>query len=297
MSVVPEYKWGAWPPHLLTKKQMDEAGFQTGAQLPPPAGMVKRAKSPDGFMYLYDSNHGVPKRQMTEDQRKTLKAAADKSREGWYCTRCGQPHMRQGKRGIYAVRMSPPSICFICEARQESINWALDLVETGDFVILDTETTGLEPGDSEIVQIAVIDSTGATLLDTYVKPQKIERLTEKTNGRSASDINGITPEMLENAPIWPEVAAQLYPLVSGKTVVIYNAEYDTAMISEDCHRYRIAFPDFTLVECAMLSYAEFYGDYSTYWGSFKWQPLGGGHTALSDCLATLKLIHEMADSK
>jgi hypothetical protein len=58
IRVVPEYKWGAWPPHLLTKKQMDDAGFQTGAQLPPPAGKVKREKSLDGFMYLYDSNLG-----------------------------------------------------------------------------------------------------------------------------------------------------------------------------------------------------------------------------------------------
>lgn len=290
---IPEFKWGQWPPHLLTKKQMDEAGFQTGAQLPPPAGMVKRAASPNGVMYLYDSNQGVPKREITEDQRKTLAAAAEKSREGWYCTRCGQPHMRKGKRGYYAVRMSTPSLCFICEARQDAIEWARNLIEEGDFVILDTETTGLEPGYAEIVQIAVINSAGDVLLDTYVKPHKIERLTEKINGRSASDINGITPEMLENAPIWPDVAAQLWPVISGKKLIIYNAEYDVAMISEDCRRYRMGQPNL-IVECAMLTYAEFYGDYSSYWDSFKWQPLQGGHTALSDCLATLNLIREMA---
>lgn len=298
MSVVPEYKWGAWPPHLLTKKQMDDAGFNTGAKLPPPAGMVYRSKSPNGVMYLYDRHAGVPKKQINDQQRESLRKAAEKSKEGWSCIRCGQATGYFNQRGTFhAERKSPPGLCMWCECRQSSIEWARELLEKRDFVILDTETSGLEPGYAEIVQIAVIDHAGNTLLDTNVKPQQPERLIERTNGRSASDINGITPNMLVNAPAWPEVAAKLWPLVYDTNLVIYNADYDVAMIIGDCNRHQITMPDLTDADCAMRKYAEFYGEWSSYHNDFKWKPLNGGHTALSDCLATLKLIHEMADSK
>lgn len=295
---LPVYRWGEWPPHLLTKRQMADAGFQTGTRLPPPAAQVYRSKSPGGIMYLYDRAQGVPKKPITDDQRETLRKAAEKSREGWHCTRCGQPTGYVNSRGrFYAVRKNPPGLCLICECRQSSIEWARDLLEKKNFVILDTETSGLDAGYHEIVQIAVIDHAGNTLLDTYVKPQHPERLTERTNGRSASDINGITPDMLENAPAWPEVAAQLWPLLFDKTLVIYNAQYDTAMIAGNCRRHHITAPDLSGANCAMIMYAEFYGEYSTYHQDFKWQPLNGGHTALADCLATLAVIREMAEAE
>ena len=298
MTDLPVFRWGKWPPHLLTKAQMSEAGFQTGQRLPPPAAQVYRSKSPGGVMYLYDRAQGVPKRPITDAQRETLRKAAEKSSAGWYCTRCGQPTGYVNSRGrFYAVHKNPPGLCLICECRKLSIEWARDLLEKRDFVILDTETTGLAAGHDEIVQIAVIDHTGKTLLDTYVKPQHPERLTERTNGRSASDINGITPDMLTSAPTWPEVYSKLSPLLVDKTLVIYNAQYDTAMIDGDCDRHNITHPDLSDVNCAMLMYAEYCGEWSSYHNSFKWQPLNGGHTALDDCLATLKLIQEMAEAE
>lgn len=57
------YAWGQWPENLLTKKQMAEAGFQTGVNLPAPAAAVYRKKSPDGVMWLYDRAQGVAKEQ------------------------------------------------------------------------------------------------------------------------------------------------------------------------------------------------------------------------------------------
>src|SRR5690242_17259869 len=77
---VPVYGWGAWPDHLLTKKQMSDAGFQTSRKLPPPAGVVWREKSPDGKMWLYDRAQGIPKNEISERARANLKAAAEKSR-------------------------------------------------------------------------------------------------------------------------------------------------------------------------------------------------------------------------
>ena len=54
--------------------------------------------------------------------------------------------------------------------RQDAILWARDILARS-FLLLDTETTGLNTNTSEIVQIAVICSHGATILDTLVKPR------------------------------------------------------------------------------------------------------------------------------
>ena len=233
---VPVYGWGKWPEHLLTKKQMGEAGYQTGKKLPPPAGAAHRDKSPDGWMWLYDRAQGVPKQPISDEAKAKLKAAAEKSKAGWYCTRCGGPTGWVDSKGYFhAKHYNPPGMCVECADRDAAITWARDLL-AGEFLVLDTETSGLNAGYHEIVQIAVINQAGDVLLDTYVQPQCPERLIERGDGVSASDINGITPDMLTAAPTWPEVAEQLRQIVAGKPVVIYNAAFDEAMIAGDCER-------------------------------------------------------------
>jgi len=292
---IPVYAWGKWPEHLLTKKQLGDAGFQTGRKLPSPAGKVWRKKSPDGVMYLYDRHQAVPKKQLSDEARASLKAAAEKSRQGWYCTRCGQPTGWIDKRGYFRpLYQNPPGLCERCADRDSMEVWALELLE-GEFVICDTETTGLSAGHHEIVQIAVIDQAGNTLLDTLVNVQHPDRLLEKGDpfGLSSSDINGITPDMLLDAPTWPVVYARLLEIVAGRQVVIYNAQFDEAMIKGDCQRHGIQHHDLDAA-CAMHAYAQYVGDYSHYHGDYRWQPLNGGHTALSDCLACLDVIRSMA---
>lgn len=289
------YGWGKWPEHLLTKKQMGDAGFQTGKKLPPPAGVVWRDKSPNGVMYLYDRNAGVPKKVISDEARVNLKAAAEKSRQGWYCIKCGQPIGWVNRRGYFvAQHLNPPGLCMYCKDREWAQVWARELL-AGEFVILDTETTGLSSGRDEIVQIAVINQAGDVLLDTYVNPRHPERLTAKgDNGVSASDINGITPDMLLDAPAWPHVYAQLLEVIAGRKVVIYNAAFDESMIAGDCERHGIQQHSLD-ASCAMLAYAGYVGEYSHYWGDYKWQPLNGGHTALADCQAVLERLKEMAE--
>ncbi len=168
-------------------------------------------------------------------------------------------------------------------------------------LILDTETTGLGE-DDEIVEISLINSHGATLLSTLVKPLK-------PIPAEATAIHGITNAMVENAPSWPGVLARLCELISGQTVVIYNRDYDTRLIDQTNAAWGAAIPlDIERPEfaCAMLAYAEFYGQSDSRRGGYKWQKLteavkqqgvdnqAGAHRAIFDCLATLRLIKAMA---
>jgi DNA polymerase III alpha subunit (gram-positive type) len=57
---------------------------------------------------------------------------------------------------------------FIERDRVHAVKWARQQLALDNWVILDTETTGLY--DAEIVEIAVVDPLGEALLNTLVKP-------------------------------------------------------------------------------------------------------------------------------
>lgn len=180
---------------------------------------------------------------------------------------------------------------FLLQARNSASKWAKELLarDPNTWVILDTETTGLDH-DDEVIQIGVINSAGDVLIDNLlVKPTcEISPIAES--------IHGIAAEMVSGAPLFLEVVPRLVEVVKGKHLVIYNAAYDLRILSQSDRKFgwnieRVV----DGVSCAMLKYAEWYGDWNDYHGSFRWQRLpSGDHSALGDCRAVLELIKRMA---
>lgn len=185
--------------------------------------------------------------------------------------------------------------------------WATDLFAKG-FVILDTETSGIRSGYHEIVQIGVIDHTGAVLMDSLVQPMSPERLLDRTNGKRAVDVHGITPYMLEGAPTFPDVYEQFCAALKGRHVVVYNAEFDRKMVEGDCLRHRLSQPSVKKYHCAMLQYAQWYGAVGSYGRGFRWHSLEAActqlriyvpqqaHSAVGDCLRTLEVMKRLASA-
>jgi len=169
--------------------------------------------------------------------------------------------------------------------------WARTMLIRPDLVILDTETTGLGIW-SEVIQIAVIDWRGDVLLDTLVKPTRAIEA-------GAQAVHGITAAMVADAPPFGEVFLQLCDLLFSKVVVVYNAQFDRAMLLQSIH---LSLGEDTPVlvgseqwHCAMLQYAAYVGDWSRYHQSYRYQRLPkGDHSALGDALACLRLIRRMA---
>lgn len=174
--------------------------------------------------------------------------------------------------------------------RESAAAWAQKLLTRDDFLILDSETTGLG-GDAEIVQIAIIDPAGRTLLDTYVKPTR-------PIPRDASAIHHITDAMVVDAPTFADIAPQLRGLLSGETVVIYNSDFDVRLMEQSAaaRGIPIEIPAFAgEYKDAMEEYSAWCGEWSEWHQSYKWQKLpGGDHTAVGDCRACLAVIKRMA---
>ena len=183
--------------------------------------------------------------------------------------------------------------------REESVLWARDLLDRCDWVILDTETTGLG-NDAEIISITVMAPTGEILVDTLLKPSD-------SIPQDATAVNGITDQMVANAPMFTEVVPKIRQVLAGRQIIAYNAEFDERMLMATCYRYKVSYKEMivkndppgsysTPWRCAMLRYAAYFGEWNDYWGSYRWQKLPkGDHTAKGDCQATLELIRRMAE--
>lgn len=187
---------------------------------------------------------------------------------------------------------------FHADARQRAAAWAAALLRHG-FLVLDTETTGLEV-DDELVQVAALDSTGEVLINTLIKPTK-------AIDPKAAAVHGLSHADLVDAPGFTAVYIQLSLALAGKTVIAYNADFDRRMITQTCQHYGLPMIRAKSWDCAMKGYAPFGGTWDARHNSYRWHslsaactamqiPVVAAHSALGDCRLTLELIYRMAET-
>jgi len=100
-------------------------------------------------------------------------------------------------------------------------------------VILDTETTGLEPGDHRIIEIGCVEMvnrrlTGKTF-HQYLQPDRVI-------DAGAIEVHGITNEFLADKPRFADVAEEFMDFIRGAELVIHNAPFDVGFINAELAR-------------------------------------------------------------
>jgi len=98
------------------------------------------------------------------------------------------------------------------------------------FVVVDIETTGLNPKKDEITEIGAVKIVGRKIVDTFSCfvnpgvpiPRDIVKLT------------GITDEMVKDAPAIEEVLPRLLEFFGDAALVAHNAPFDLGFIKEKC---------------------------------------------------------------
>lgn len=161
-----------------------------------------------------------------------------------------------------------------------------------DAVILDTETTGLH--EALIVEISVLGIDGHEILSIRLNPKtRIEP--------GATRVHGISDADVADCLTFEQALPQIERALVGKTVLIYNAPYDMGVLKRELVRAGIdptAWGERARWKDVMLPYSRWVGEvwpeWSHYAGKIKWQKLpAGDHSAMGDCRATLKVLHEM----
>lgn len=98
-------------------------------------------------------------------------------------------------------------------------------------IILDTETTGLEPSQGHrIIEIGAVEMLNRRLTGNrfhqYLNPQR-------DIDAGAMEVHGITNEMLVDKPKFADVAADFMVFVQGAELIIHNAPFDTGFINHE----------------------------------------------------------------
>ncbi|MCC8369636.1 MAG: DNA polymerase III subunit epsilon [Rickettsia endosymbiont of Oxypoda opaca] len=98
-------------------------------------------------------------------------------------------------------------------------------------VILDTETTGLEPRDGHrIVEIGAIEMINKVLTGKhfhfYINP-------ERNMPTEAYRIHGISGEFLKDKPIFQDIADDFLEFIADSKLVIHNAPFDIKFINHE----------------------------------------------------------------
>ena len=104
-------------------------------------------------------------------------------------------------------------------------------------IVLDTETTGLDPlrGD-RIVEIGCVEifnrrPTGATY-HCYINPQR-------SMPAEAFAVHGLSEEFLADKPTFPKVVNEFLNFIGDSPLVIHNANFDAAFLNAELERVKL----------------------------------------------------------
>lgn len=101
-------------------------------------------------------------------------------------------------------------------------------IQNTRFVVLDTETTGLDPGEDKVVDISLVEVSRngiRPLFHTLIHPQR-------EIPAVASAVHHITLEDVADKPTFDEVLPTVMHHLEDAVLVAHNARFDRAMIPE-----------------------------------------------------------------
>ena len=98
-------------------------------------------------------------------------------------------------------------------------------------IVLDTETTGLDPKQGHrIIEVAAIELDGRNVSERtfhrYINP-------EREIDEGAAAVHGLTLDRLQDEPIFAEVAPALLEFISGAELIIHNAPFDIGFLNAE----------------------------------------------------------------
>ena len=98
-------------------------------------------------------------------------------------------------------------------------------------IVLDTETTGLEPEQGHrIIEIGCVELENRALTGrhyhVYVNP-------EREVDDSAVEVHGITDEFLADKPLFSEIADEFLGFIRDAELIIHNAPFDVGFINHE----------------------------------------------------------------
>lgn len=120
---------------------------------------------------------------------------------------------------------------------------------SGEFAIVDLETSGLEPNSARIIEIAIllVNSKGE-ILEEYAT------LINPGNGQvGPTFIHHITEEAVQTAPSFQEVAGDILKLFENRVIVAHHAAFEDKFLASEFARAGLKIPPIPALDTLWLS--------------------------------------------
>lgn len=183
------------------------------------------------------------------------------------------------------------------EENRKTENEIYRAVPKDKILCFDVETTGLSREEDEILQLSIVDGTGKTVFNEYIKPTRHE------SWDGAEAIHGISPSDVADELTIEEYRDDLNDIFKDSQLLVgYNNIYfDNAFLKEA----GIQIPEDAKMYDVMLKFAPIYGEWNEMRQDYKWQKLakcaeyygfhgdGQFHDSLEDVRATLYCFNSM----
>jgi DNA polymerase-3 subunit epsilon len=125
-------------------------------------------------------------------------------------------------------------------------------------IILDTETTGLNPKDGhKIVEIGCIEMVNRVrtgkFFHHYINPKRDMPI-------EAYNIHGISAEFLKDKPIFEVIAEEFIEFIDGATLIIHNASFDLKFLNHELSLVKLpAINDKLVIDTLLMARKKFPG--------------------------------------
>ncbi|MCS7181158.1 MAG: 3'-5' exonuclease, partial [bacterium] len=118
-----------------------------------------------------------------------------------------------------------------------------------EIIVLDTETTGLNPEEDRICEIALLRIREGEIVEkfaTLINPE-IKIPTE------VSFISKILDDDLKNAPLFCSIVDKVNEIIKGKIILCHNADFDISFLKKEFKRCGIEFPEIKIIDTLLIA--------------------------------------------
>jgi DNA polymerase-3 subunit epsilon len=232
----------------------------------------------------------LPKSPPTRAQLTALAAGREKLALKYVCKHC---------QSVFEYKLRG-RLCENCRAKKSAISTAQQYLNFNPLIIFDVETTGLD-SEAEIISLTAVNGTGDILYKGQFKPAH-------PIDPGAAAIHGLTAATLAAAPFFVNEFPKMASFFNDAVVMAYNADFDLRLLAQTCERYGLTPPAPRKTGCIMKIHAEFAGNWSEYWGNYRWHRLAdaaaqlgitldNAHDSTADVIAALNVLKMIAGAE
>lgn len=162
-------------------------------------------------------------------------------------------------------------------------------------IILDTETTGLEPKEGHrIIEVGCVEMVDRQLTGNnfwqYLQP-------DREIDQGAMDVHGITNEFLADKPRFKEIAEDLVAYLDGAELIIHNAPFDIGFLNSELKRAGAKFKTMTdyctVIDTLVMARDLFPGQRNSLDALCKRYSINNGHRTLHGALLDSEILGDV----